>query len=157
MGLDVGHFGPLWHIYKVGHLMDTDFDAIARGHDVSVADFHMLSALMITSPQAMRATDLAYALHVSNAVLSVRARRLASQGLLVRSASARDRRAVQLELTDAGRDKVKAVGTDLECQARFVRFYRRLPETDKAALERIMRDLHDYMDKAVIPVPRTID
>lgn len=155
LGMDVSHFGPMWHILKVGQLMMTDLNRISGQHGMSFADFHLLGALMMVDPEALRATDLALALNVSNAVLSGRVRKLAADGLLSRSTPPEDRRATMLHLTPQGADKVKAIGGALERDGQFVRHYRHLAPADRAALGRIMGDLHMAMDRDFLPAPRS--
>ena len=155
MDLDVGHFAAMWHSFKVGQLLATDMNRIAGVHDLSIADFHLLGALMIDQPKPMRATDLAFALQVSNAVLSGRIARLAKSGLLVRSTDEADRRAVLLSLTATGAAKVRDIGLALEQEGHFVQHYRRLPEADKQALSRIMGEMHTLMDRDFLPASRS--
>jgi len=154
MDLDVGHFGAMWHSFKVGQLLATDMNRISGVHGLSIADFHLLGALMIDGPRPLRATDLAFTLQVSNAVLSGRIAKLAAKDLLARSTSGADRRAVLLSLTEQGADKVRAIGLALEREGHFVQHYRRLPEADKQALSRIMGELHTLMDRDFLPTPR---
>lgn len=155
LGLDVAHFGPLWHIFKVGQLMATDLNRISGQYGLSIADFHLLGALMIARPEPLRATDLALRLNVSNAVLCGRVRKLADDGLLLREMQPGDRRAVLLHLTDDGAARVEIIGRALEHEARFIRYHRQLPEADQQALARIMGDLHNLMDRDFLPVTRS--
>lgn len=155
MGLDVSHFGAIWHIFKVGQLMATDLNQISRRHGISIADFHLLGALMMSDPVPLRATDLAVALNVSNAALSGRVGKLARQGLLTCDQSSADKRTKMLGLTAEGAEKVRLVGQDLENAGRFVHHYRQLPEADRQALERIARQLHTLLDRDFQPVSRS--
>ncbi len=152
--LDVSHFSALWHTYTVGHLLFTDLDRIAREHDISVADLHLLGALRIDRPRLLRATDLAATLQVSNAVLSGRIARLGQEGLLIREPSASDRRAFELRLTAEGAKKVEDVMSAIEQRSGFVRHYHSLPQEDQATIGRIMGDLHSKMDRDFIAVKR---
>jgi DNA-binding MarR family transcriptional regulator len=155
LDLDVGHFAAMWHSLKVGQLLESDLNRISATHGVSLADFHLLGALMIDAPAPLRATDLALALTVSNAVLTGRITSLERKGLVTRTPSATDRRAIMVHLTDAGADKVKAVGAALEQEGRFIRHYHRLPMEDQQALARIMGDLHTLLDRDFLPVARS--
>lgn len=154
LGLDVSHFGAIWHLFKVGQLMGIDLNQISREHGLSIADFHLLSALMMNDPVPMRATDLASALNVSNAALSGRVARLAERGLLTCTPSAADRRTKMLLHTGKGAEKVRCIGSDLEHAGRFVHHYRQLPQADREALERIIARLHTMMDRDFLPVTR---
>lgn len=153
-GLDVSHFGAIWHLLKVGQLMGTDLNQISRRHGLSIADFHLLSALMMNDPVPVRATDLASALNVSNAALSGRVRRLAERGLLTCTESGTDRRTKLLLHASEGAEIVHRIGSDLEQVGRFVHHYRQLPLADREELERIIGQLHTMMDRDFLPVTR---
>lgn len=155
LGMDVSHFGPMWHIFKVGQLLDTDLNRISRQFDLSIADFHLLGAMMILAPEPVRATDLALQLNVSSAALSVRIRRLAGQGLLSRYEAENDRRAVMLGLTEAGAAKVVAIGKALECEGRFIHYFRQFAAGEQSALAQTMGRLHTMMDRDFLPVVRS--
>jgi DNA-binding MarR family transcriptional regulator len=154
LGLDVSYFAAQWHTFNVGHLLATDLDRITRRHGLSVADLHLFGALRIERSKPLRATDLAITLQVSNAVLSARIAKLERQGLLIRARSAADRRAFELRLTPEGARKSVAVVAEMGRKAHFVRHYKRLSKDDRAALARIMGELHDLLDRDFVPVPR---
>lgn len=145
--LDIGHFAAMWHTFTVGHLLTTDLDRVARRHGLSIADLHLLGTVRIERPERLRATDLAHTLHVSHAVLSARISKLEGMGLLVRSPSAKDRRAVQLTLTPEGAARTDAAIADISHSANFVRRYRAMSSEDRAALARIMGELHNLLDR----------
>jgi DNA-binding MarR family transcriptional regulator len=147
LGKDVCYFSALWHTLNVGHMLTTDLDRICRGYDLSVADFVLMGALRIDRPNQLRATDLAVTLQVSNGALTARIGKLADRGMLVKSPAHGDRRAFTLELTPAGATKVDAIHSAVEQESHFVREVNRLPKTDRAALERIMGELHGRLDR----------
>jgi len=155
MGLDVRHFGPMWHVMKVAQLVETDLNRIAGQHGLSIADFHLLGALMMEAEKPMRPTDLALALNVSNAALTARIRKLADKGLVVGKPGAGDRRVTVLNLTAEGSRIVLAIGAAIEREGHFVRYFRGLPRDDQQALGRIMGELHTLMDRHFLPAPRT--
>lgn len=152
--LDVGHVAAMWHIFTVGHLVAADLDRIARRFGLSIADLHLLGTLRIDRPRPLRATDLALTLHVSTAVLSGRIGRLAGKGLLVRQPSAADCRAFELTLTAEGAAVVDRAIVEIAHDAKFVRHFRRLPEADRAALSRVMGDLHERLDREFVATAR---
>lgn len=154
LDLDVGHFAAMWHSFNVGQMLANDLNMVSRRYGISIADFHLLGALMIEANAPMRATDLAAALNVSAVVLSGRIARLDRIGLLHRQPDPADRRAVFLALTPAGADKVHIVGAALQDEARFVRHYHALPAEDRLAIDRIMGDLHTAMNRDFLPVSR---
>lgn len=154
MGLEVGHFGAIWHVFKIGQLMATDLNAVSGRHGLSIADFHLLGALMMSEPAPLRATDLAHALSVTLAALSGRIRRLVQQGLVESTAAPGDRRTRLLALTATGRAKVRAIGGDLERHGRFVQHFRQLSPEDQAALDRVVASLHTALARDFDPAPR---
>ena len=141
------YFSALWHSFNVGHMLATDLDRICRRYGLSVADFNLLGALRIDRPQPLRPTDLAVTLQVSNAALSARIAKLADNGMLVKSPVAGDRRAFTLELTPEGAAKVEAIHFAIAQDSYFVREVNRLSDADRAALERIMGELHGRLDR----------
>lgn len=155
MGLDVRHFGAIWHIFKIGQLMATDLNAVSRRHGLSIADFHLLSALMMSGPEHMRPTDLAHALNVTNAALSTRIRRLSACGFIAHLPVPSDARSRRLQLTESGQDKVRAIGEALEVHCRFVHHYHQLPEEERLGLDRVVAALHTALARDFVAAPRT--
>lgn len=150
LGWDVSYHGAIWHSYKVGHLLMADLDRICQRRGLSMADVHLLGLVRLGEARSRRATDMALRLHVSNAVLSTRVAKLERKGLLLRIPCPDDRRALMLELTPEG---VAALDWAIEAVDRhstFVKRYRALSEEDRAALTRIMGELHDQLDRDFI-------
>lgn len=154
LGLDVRHFAAIWHIQKIGQLMTTDLDDLCDAHGVSLASFHVLGALLMEFPNALRATDLANALNVTNAALSKHTNKLAALGLLVCAPCLEDKRSKLLTVTEAGKAKVEQVGHDLEVHGRFTAHYRRLSMQDQEHLDRIASLLHTQMSRDFMPATR---
>jgi DNA-binding MarR family transcriptional regulator len=153
----VEHFGALWHLFTVGHLVTTDLNSIARRYDCSFADFDLLGTLAIEKRKSVRATDLASTLYVSNAVVSTRVARLEQAGLLERRPNDEDRRAFDLVLTDKGRRLIEEAIAEIARDAKIVRFFRELSPEDQAALVRILGLLHQRFDREFIGGPYTDD
>lgn len=148
--LNVEHFGPLWHFFTVGHLVSTDLDGIARKLGYSFADLDFLGTLAIDERTALRATDLASSLYVSNAVISNRISRLEKDGLIERRRNSDDRRAFDLILTDKGRVLIEQAIVEIAGQSKLVRYFRQLSEEDQQALARILGDLHQRFDREFV-------
>ena len=106
------------------------------------------------APQLLRATDLAYALNVSNAALSKHVKKLTGLGLLVCSPCLEDRRTKLLTITKAGGVKVEQIGRELEEHGRFATLFRRLSGEDQEHLDRIASLLHTQMSRDFLPVTR---
>ncbi len=155
LGLDVGHFGPMWHLMKVAQLVETELNRIAGRHGLSIADFHLLGALMMDAEKPLRPTDLALALNVSNAALTARIRKLSDAGLVLGRKGEVDRRATVLQLTPKGSEVVLAIGAAIEREGHFVRYFKTLPPDDQQALGRVMGELHTLMDRHFLPASRS--
>lgn len=149
-GLDVTHFGPLWHLFTVGHLVTTDLDGIARTLGYSFADLDLLGTLAIEQREGLRATDLASALYVSNAVISTRIARLARDGLIEKHRSPIDNRAFDLRLTEKGRALVETAIKAIAEQSKLVRFFGQLSSEDRETLGRLLGDLHQRFDREFV-------
>ena len=151
MGMDVSHFSAIWHIYKIAQLMETDLNRISRKNGLSIADFHLLSAIMMEEPDPLMAADLTVALNVSSAALSMRINRLSSLGVLIQDDVPHDRRAKHLRLTETGRKTVQTIGVDLQNSGRFVHHYRKLPHSDREKLDEILAHLHTMLNRDFLP------
>lgn len=141
-GLDTSHFGAMWHLVTIAHLAMADLDRIAAGQSLSIADLVLLGTIGIERDQPLRPTDLARKLFISNAVLTARVERLGKAGLLVREKSPDDRRAYRLRITPAGNGIVEEAIVRISRESAFVRSLRRIGETDRQTLERILGALH---------------
>ena len=151
--IDADHFGVLWHLFTVGHLVIADLDHVARGMACSFADLDFLGTLTVDEPKSMRATDLASTLYLSNAAISTRVRRLLAAGLIRRERAPDDRRAFALRLTAAGRALIEEAVPAIARDAKIVRFFRQLPAEDRRHLVRILGDLHQRFDREFVGTP----
>lgn len=152
-GLDTEYFGALWHLFTVGHLLSTELEAIARKSGVSFADLDLMGTLAVDQQRSMRATDIASALYVSEAVISTRVQRLMAAGMLERRRSKADRRAFELILTDLGREVLARALVEIEREAKIVRFFRRLAAEDRGHLLRILGSIHQSYDREFAGAP----
>lgn len=145
----------MWHVMKVAQLVETDLNRIAGQHGLSIADFHLLGALMMDAEKPMRPTDLALALNVSNAALTARIRKLSDAGLVVGEKGEGDRRVIVLRLTAPGSETVLTISAAIEREGHFVHYFQGLPQDDQRALGRIMGELHTLMDRHFLPMFRS--
>ncbi|GAC1571885.1 MAG: hypothetical protein NVS3B5_00370 [Sphingomicrobium sp.] len=146
-GLDASHFGPMWHLVTMGHLILADLDRLAAGHGLSMADIHLLGTLRIERERPYRAVDLARSLFVTPAVLTARIRRLAACGFVVREPDISDRRTAHLSMTAKGNGVVEAVIAEIAENSNFVRALRRLEPDDRKALGQLLGALHGELDR----------
>lgn len=149
----VDHFGALWHLYTLGHLVATDLDSVARKLGYSFADLDLMGTLAVDSGKPMLACELASALYVSNAVISVRVARLVEQGVIARRPSPADGRAQLLTLTDKGHHILEQAIAAIGDAAKIARFFRLLDPDDQRALLRILGDIHQRFDREFYGTP----
>jgi len=150
----VGHFGCVWHLFVLGHLVQTDLDRVARTFGLSFADLEFLGMLPIEPRQAPRATDIASSLYVSHAAVSSRVARLVREGLILREPASDDRRAHVLSVTAKGRDLLREATALIAREANIVRFFTRLSAEDQQAFTRILGLLHEDYDRLFIGAVR---
>lgn len=154
LDLEVEHFGPLWHLIKIAQLLDTELSRIAASHGISIADFHLLSAVMMESDAAPCANDLAMKLNLSNAALSLRIRKLERLAAIERKENPADRRQALLTILPKGEDLVRQVGKSLEDRARFMPWFKELRENDRVQLAALLGDLHLRLHRDFEPARR---
>jgi len=154
LGFEVEHFGSQWSLLRIAQLIEADLNRISGTHGVSIADFHLLSALMMEGQGNLRATDLAHALNVTNAALSGRVRRLADKGLLHRSRERADRRSAPLAITPHGVELVRSVAADLERHGMFLQLFRKMKASDRTSLHRLLGDIHAAVNRHFNPTTR---
>lgn len=113
-------------------------DLAAQGADLKFTQFHVLKRLATIGP--MTATELARAVDLDGGAMTRQLDQLESKGYLRRQPHELDRRALRIELTEAG-DAL----------------WRHLHESNVATLERAQRDLstaerdqlHDYLGRVL--------
>jgi len=152
--IGVEHFGCVWHLYTLGHLVQTDLDRVARKIGLSFADLEFLGMLPIEPRQSPRATDIASSLYVSHAAVSSRVARLVKAGLIAREPAGDDRRAHVLSVTPRGRELLRRALDMIAREANIVRFFGRLTPEDRQAFTRILGLLHEDYDRLFVGAVR---
>jgi DNA-binding MarR family transcriptional regulator len=103
---------------------------------------HQARALFVVCQgDGVRLTDLAERLHIAPRSATEVADGLQDRGLVERSPDPGDRRAVLLRPTDEGRRVHREIGAARTADS--AEFYARLPESDRATLARLLRELTD--------------
>lgn len=144
---DVSYFPAVWHTFKVGHLLSTDLEQICQQYGISIADFHLLGAVVSEETGSSRAIDLAQRLNVSNAVLSTRIKKLQQHHFLLRQPCRHDRRSFVVTLTPQGKQVLADAGNAIARQCHFIDCFNHLSGEDQQALVRIMGELHNQLDR----------
>ncbi|SFW67942.1 MULTISPECIES: MarR family winged helix-turn-helix transcriptional regulator [Luteibacter] len=114
-------------------------DLAAQGADLRFTQFHMLKRLALLGP--MSATELARSVDLDGGAMTRQLDQLEAKGYLRRQPHEQDRRALRIELTEAGEA-----------------LWRHLYESNVATLERAQRDLsaeererlHDYLERVLV-------
>lgn len=113
-------------------------DLAAQGADLKFTQFHMLKRLAMLGP--MSASELARAVDLDGGAMTRQLDQLETKGYLRRQPHEQDRRALRIELTEAGEA-----------------LWRHLHESNVATLERAQRGLsaeererlHDYLERVL--------
>lgn len=113
-------------------------DLSAQGADLKFTQFHVLKRLAVTGP--MSATELARAVDLDGGAMTRQLDQLETKGYLRRQPHEQDRRALRIDLTEAGEA-----------------LWRHLHESNVATLERAQRglsaqereQLHDYLGRVL--------
>jgi DNA-binding MarR family transcriptional regulator len=147
--LDVGtsFFGAMWHTVTVGHLIMGNLEQIARRHGVGIGDLHVLGFLSFQGGEALRPTDLARALNLTNAAISQRVNHLGAAGYVNKTFAGKDRRSCRVGVTAQGRDLVTAALREIGEQANFGRVFGDLPAEDRARYERLIQQIHVHLNR----------
>jgi DNA-binding MarR family transcriptional regulator len=87
-------------VLRLSSLIRRDIDDLLTGHELNRAEFDVLSALRRNG--VLNPGQISREMLSSGAAITKRLDRLARLGLVSRSASERDRRVVQVRLTDKG-------------------------------------------------------
>lgn len=155
LGMEVGHFAPLWHLLKVAQLLETELNRISARSNLSISDFHLLCALMMEDDEPVRATDLAHMLNVSDAALSIRVRKLAAMEMVERRDHPQDQRAHLLRIAARGLAAVQDVASAIEKDASFISWFRQLPNEDRQKLGDMLGSFHIFLNRHFLPISRS--
>lgn len=138
------HIG-YWLRFVSNHVSYSFRDRIAE-YDVTVAEWVALRSLHNRAPCTL--SELAKQMGIDGGTTSRLVDRLIQKKLASRKVSSADRRAVKLDLTEAGHALVPKLAR--EADENDEHFFRRLPNKDKEHLIRIMKSLikmHDLTQK----------
>ena len=139
------HLG-YWLRFVSNHVSHA-FSLKLQARDVTVAEWVMLRELFNgdgTSPSA-----LADRLGMTRGAISKLADRLIAKDLIKRTASSEDRRQQTLSLTAAGRELVPALAELAD--RNDAEFFGHLAQCERAALEKMLRDIVRRHDLKTIP------
>ena len=95
--------GAVERLKRIGSFLGRTLEETAAGHDLTGADWKVLSALRwLGPPYRMPAGRLAEELDITPGTMTIRLDRLEKRGLVTRNSHEGDRRVSQIELTKAG-------------------------------------------------------
>jgi DNA-binding MarR family transcriptional regulator len=139
------HLG-YWLRYVSNHVSHA-FSLKLAALDVTVAEWVLLRELY--EGEALMPSELADRLSLTRGAVSKLAERLEAKALLTRSASATDRRAQALDLTEAGRalvPKLAALADQNDAE-----YFGHLTPEARAQIEGLLRDIVARLDLRTIP------
>jgi DNA-binding MarR family transcriptional regulator len=102
-GIDLDVEGLVDRINGISRRIKRGMEATLADFDLTLADWHMLSALRLAPDHRSSPGVLAADMEVSSGAMTSRLDRLESAGLIRRLADSEDRRAVVVEMTPDGR------------------------------------------------------
>ncbi|RPF26655.1 MarR family winged helix-turn-helix transcriptional regulator [Georgenia muralis] len=138
--LDTEAMGIFGRIYRIARASGDAMEATYGRFGITRADFDVLATLRRSGePFALTPSALTGALMLTSGGITGRVDRLERAGLVARSPSPTDRRALLVTLTPAGREVVdKAVVAGLETQRSLLAA---LPPARRRELDGLLRDL----------------
>ncbi|GAA5158557.1 MULTISPECIES: MarR family winged helix-turn-helix transcriptional regulator [Amycolatopsis] len=98
--LDTSGMAVIGRVLRLASLIRRDTDDLLAGHELTRAEFDVLCALRRN--EVLNPGQISREMLSSGAAITKRLDRLARMGLVSRTASERDRRVVQVRLTDKG-------------------------------------------------------
>jgi DNA-binding MarR family transcriptional regulator len=132
--------GAVERLKRIGSFLSRTLEQTAAGHDLTGADWKVLSALRwLGPPYRMPAGQLAQELDITPGTMTIRLDRLEKRGLVTRNPHEGDRRVSQIELT---KDGLRAWSDVVEEQAaKEQEFLAQLSERDRKQLNKLLRPL----------------
>lgn len=120
--------------------IESQLTAIARRHGLGVrGDYETLGLLYHAPDRSLSPVDIADEFSVSTSAVTGRIGRLEHAGLLERHPDSRDRRGIELSITDHGREVVRRVFRD--SQAAKSEIVHALDADQRRAIDRPLTDL----------------
>ncbi|MFC9994593.1 MarR family winged helix-turn-helix transcriptional regulator [Nocardia sp. NPDC127526] len=138
--LDVSYVELTGRLTRIARILDRELADFFRAHNMEFWEFDVLSTLRRNGGDTgLTAGALNKALMVTSGAITNRIDRLAAKNLVERVPDPTDRRAIRVQLTDAGRD---LVDTMLPLHAaNQERVLQAFPATDRADLIPLLRSL----------------
>ncbi|WP_305792128.1 MarR family winged helix-turn-helix transcriptional regulator [Micromonospora sp. KC721] len=138
--LDVSPMAVLGRLSRLSRLVGAELHRTFARHGLDAASFDVLATLRRSPPpHRLTPTELMRDAMVTSGAVTQRLDRLEARGLVTRTPSEQDRRAVTVALTNEGMALVEQVLPDHVATEH--RLLAALPPTDRAALAGLLRDL----------------
>lgn len=139
--LDTSAMAVTGRVLRLASLIRRGLDELLAGYDLNRAEFELLCALRRSG--VLNPGQISREMLASGAAITKRLDRLARLGLVFRTASERDRRVIQVRLTDHG-------------VALIDQLLPRQMEAEKAVLANLSRNEHDQLAGLLSTVLRTV-
>lgn len=144
--LDLGAMASVARLLAVAQRLQTSLAELAGSYGVQTAEADLLFTLRRAgAPYRLTPTALSESLLVSSGTLTSRLDRLEAKGLIARTPHPRDRRSMEVQLTDKARELVDAAVTVHVDNER--RLLAGLSERERAQLDRLIGKLLDGLDR----------
>jgi DNA-binding MarR family transcriptional regulator len=139
-GLDVSPVAVFGRISRIDRYLAAALREVYRRHHIDAGEYDVLAALRRSGPRyQLTPTELYRSVLVTSATMTERLDRLQRRGLITRRPAARDRRSIQVELTDDGRALIDHAHTGL--LAAEASLLDGLPPEDRTALAALLAKL----------------
>jgi DNA-binding MarR family transcriptional regulator len=101
-GINVADTADLSRVMRLAAHLLLDLGEICAGHELTVSQFQVLTALRRRHPRAMTASELAEAALLTTGAMTPVLDKLSARGLIKRQADEADRRALRITITPKG-------------------------------------------------------
>lgn len=151
--MDVATEGLVARIHKISRYIDRTLSETAAEFGLTMGDWELLSSLRRQGPPyRMSPTELAKDMMLSSGTMTNRLDKLEEQGLIIRHPHPEDRRGIQVELTDKGRD---LWGTAVDVQAAKEKMFAdALSDEEKEMANDLLRKMMLAFQRKAGPLPR---
>jgi DNA-binding MarR family transcriptional regulator len=151
--LDLATEGIVERIQKIAWRINRVMDETLAAHDLNKGEWRLLGALRRHGPPYRRSPgQLADEMGLSSGAMTNRLDRMESAGLIRRQRDPNDRRAIEVELTDAGWQAWQTT-TDTQA-AKEALIASALDATEKEELNRLLRRLLVSLERSGGPHPK---
>ncbi|BDB26291.1 homoprotocatechuate degradation operon regulator, HpaR [compost metagenome] len=104
--LELQHADLLIRVIRLGGVLERELGKLSQAYGISSGQFQVLAALRRRYPQTASPSDLSRIAILTTGTMTVLLDRLEDKGLVRRLRDPNDRRRIEVELSDAGKDLI---------------------------------------------------